>query len=271
MAYGPVLGRTGTGLGFGAKVLRATAPLPAPALERGAVLETDFAAAFSATFLAGGAVFLAGGAFLAADAGFLGAAAAFFETGADLFSGAAFFALGDGFFVAAVAFLGAAAAFFTTGTAFFLVRAGRFVAVPATLPAAFLFPAFLVAFPPARDDPAVAAARDADTLLTWAPLLAGVIDPSFGPRAVAGLPDDDHVVGAGDHSGPRRQEQHRRPPSADCDQTVRGAPETAASEALCRFRVGGPSSASAMEVFPTDSSPDALCAAAAGAGAEPWA
>jgi hypothetical protein len=40
---------------------------------------------------------------------------------------------------------------------------------------------------PARELP-LAAERDADAPLTWAPLLAGVIVPSFGPRHVAAMP-----------------------------------------------------------------------------------
>jgi hypothetical protein len=77
------------------------------------------------------------------------------------------------FFAGVAAFLAAGAAFFTTGAAFFFVGAGRFVAVATTVAEVFLFPA--------RED-VVAADRDAGARLTWAPLLAGVIVPSFGPR-----------------------------------------------------------------------------------------
>jgi hypothetical protein len=83
------------------------------------------------------------------------------------------------FFADGAAFFAAVAAFFTTGAAFFFEGAGRFVAVASTFDEVFLFPA--------REDVA-AADRVAGTRLTWAPLLAGVIVPSFGPHQVAGFP-----------------------------------------------------------------------------------
>jgi hypothetical protein len=141
------------------------------------------------------AAFFGGAAFLVAGAGFRAAGAAFFEATA-LFALAAAAALGDtvaGFFIGDAGFFGAVAAFFTTGAAFFLVGAERFVAVESTFALDFLFPAREV------DE---AAGRDAGTLLTWAPLLAGVIVPSFGPRQVPGFPDEDLVRGAGDDTGP---------------------------------------------------------------------
>jgi hypothetical protein len=186
-------------------VVRAGAGAPAPLAAAVAARDPPgdaafFAASFSAAFLvaAGGAAFLGAGAdFLAAGADFLGAGAAFLA-GADflatpgtVFFGAvdtAFLAAGTGFFVGV-------ATFFTTGAAFFFERAGRFVAVAATLAGGFLFPVRGGGF---------AVDRDAGNFLTWEPLLAGVIVPSFGPLVVAGFPDDDLVRGAGDDTGPRR-------------------------------------------------------------------
>jgi hypothetical protein len=92
----------------------------------------------------------------------------------------AFFKGADDLLADAAGFFAAVAAFFTTGTAFFFVGTGRFVAVSTTLAEVVLFPAREVV---------VAAARDAGARLTWAPLLAGVIVPSFGPRQVAGCPE----------------------------------------------------------------------------------
>ena len=46
-----------------------------------------------------------------------------------------------------------------------------------------------------------AADCDAGARLSWAPLLAGVIVPSFGPRQVAGCPGQNLVRGAGDDTG----------------------------------------------------------------------
>jgi hypothetical protein len=113
---------------------------------------------------------LAGAGFLAFDvAAFLVAAAV------DLFADDA-------------AFLATGAAFFTTGAAFFFVRAERFVAVASTFAEDFLFP---------DRDVADAADRDAGALLTWAPLLAGVIVPSFGPPQVAGFPGRRPRPGSG--------------------------------------------------------------------------
>jgi hypothetical protein len=108
--------------------------------------------------------------------------------------GAAFFVVADFLAVAGTAFLGATtvdffagdagffstvAAFFTTGAAFFFVGAERVLAAASTFAEDFLFPT--------REVP-LAADRDADALLTWAPLLAGVIVPSFGPRHAATIP-----------------------------------------------------------------------------------
>jgi hypothetical protein len=123
------------------------------------------------------------------------AGAAFLATGADLRAGgAAFLVVTDFFALAGAAFLGATvagffadvagffaavAAFFTTGAAFFLVGAERFVAVASTLAEDVLFPV--------RENDEVAD-RDAGALLTWAPLLAGVIVLSFGPDQTAGFP-----------------------------------------------------------------------------------
>jgi len=131
-----------------------------------------------AAFLAGadatGATFLAGAFLGVADVALRGGDVLLAD-GADLLVGAelAFFAAGAGFLAAGAAFLVAVAAFFTTGAAFF-VWTGRFVAVAPTLVRADLFP---------DDDVRPAAAvRGADTLFGWAPLLAGVIVPSSGPR-----------------------------------------------------------------------------------------
>jgi hypothetical protein len=84
-----------------------------------------------------------------------------------------------GFFADGAAFFAAVAAFFTTGAAFFFGGAGRFAAVASTFDEVLLFPA--------RADFA-AAVGVAGARLTWAPLLAGVIVPSFGPHQVAGFP-----------------------------------------------------------------------------------
>ncbi len=187
--------------------------------DAGALLGAAGFLAGGADFRAAGAAFLAGGAFLVvAGIAFFGAAAATFLVGAAVF------------FVCV-------AAFFTTGTAFFFERPGRFAAVAATLARDFLFPA--------RGMDLVAD-RDAGNLLTWEPLLAGVIVPSFGPLGVAGFPDDDLVPGAGDDTGPRRP---GATPWSLCgwrDQWGLGAPEMAAPDALWRFSVGGPSSASGI-------------------------
>ena len=195
------------------------------------------ATAFSVDFFAGAALFFAGAAFLAAGAVFLGAVAAFLAGAAFLAAGAAAFfgAAGAVFLAEGVAFLVAVVAFFTTGTAFFFEGEGRFLAVAATLADEVLFPA--------RDE-AVEAEPDPDTRLTWVPLLAGVIVPSFGPRDVAAIPDDDLVRGAGDDTGQHGRGQYRLRPEPRDVQTGRGAPDTAAPEALWRFRVGAPSSAS---------------------------
>ena len=107
-------------------------------------------------------------------------------------AGTAFFAVVTTFLAEGAAFLVVVAAFFTTGTAFFFEGAGRFFAVPATLAVDVLFP---------TRGGALLAGRDAGNLLTWEPLLAGVIVPSFGPLDVAGFPDDDLVRGAGDDTG----------------------------------------------------------------------
>jgi hypothetical protein len=127
---------------------------------------------------------------LGTGATFLGGAD-FLAVPATVFFGAvdtAFLAAGTGFLVGV-------ATFFTTGAAFFFERAGRFVAAVPTLADSFLFPV---------RGGALAVERDAGNFLTWEPLLAGVIVPSFGPRVVAGFPDDDLVRGAGDDTGPRR-------------------------------------------------------------------
>ncbi len=195
------------------------------------------AAGFSAAFLAAagaGLAFLAGAAFLAAGADFFGGGAAFLAVTAFLAVGvAAFLGATVDFFADGAAFLAAVAAFFTTGAAFFFVGAGRFVAVASTFAEVFLFPAREVV---------AAADRDAGALLTWAPLLAGVIVPSFGPRHVAGFPEHDLVRGAGDDTGPRGTgATSPAAPEGGSDQRDPGAPE---ADALCRFRVGAPSSAS---------------------------
>jgi len=188
-------------LGLGVNVVRAGATTAAAAF-----LAAGFAAAFlaaavvAAPFFGGGAAFLTAGAVFRAGVAFL-AGAAFFAVDPTAFLAAD----GAGFFAGEATFLVAVAAFFTTGAAFFFVRAGRFVAVAATFDAELLFPV--------RDE-AAEPERDAGTLLTWAPFLAGVIVPSFGPREVAGFPDDDLVRGAGDDTGRRQHGQQHpgRPP-----------------------------------------------------------
>jgi hypothetical protein len=135
-------------------------------------------------FLAGadaGAVFFAGAAFLAAGAAFRAAGALLaVEVGFLDVDRVGFLAVDVAFLAAVdVVFLVAVAAFFT-GAAFFFVRTGRFVVVAPTLVWADLFPDC--------DFRAEAAVRGADTLLTWVPLLAGVIVPSFGPGDVAPFP-----------------------------------------------------------------------------------
>jgi hypothetical protein len=162
--------------------VEAPAPLPAEFV-RAAVAAVFLAAGFLAGADAAGPPFLAGAAFLAA------AGAAFLEAGALLAVEVGFLAVDRAGFLAAVdvaflaavdvVFLVAVAAFFT-GAAFFFVRTGRFVAVAPTLDRADLFPDC--------DLPAEAADPGADTLLTWVPLLAGVIVPSFGPGDVAPFP-----------------------------------------------------------------------------------
>src|ERR1700733_11161728 len=209
LAEGPVLGRTGAGrfgLGLGAKAVRAAAdPLPdaVPFL-----LVTAFFATVGAIFLAGGAVFFAAGTvFLAAGAAFL-AVAAFLAP-----AGGAFLAGGAVFFAAGAVFLVVVAAFFTTGAAFFLGSEGRFLAVAATLPDAFFFPA--------RDEVA-ALERDPDARLPRAPLLDGVIVPSYGPGKTADFPGHDLVRGAGDDTGPPRLGQHCGHPQATGGLSFRG-------------------------------------------------
>jgi hypothetical protein len=126
----------------------------------------------------------------------LAAAVAFFAGGAALLVVTAFLAVADTlFFGAAVdlvaddaGFFAAVTAFFTTGAAFFLVGAGRFAAVASTFAEVFLFPARAVL---------AGAGRDAGARLTWAPLLAGVIVPSLGPRHVAGFPEQQPRLGSG--------------------------------------------------------------------------
>jgi hypothetical protein len=162
-------------LGLGVNVVRAGAGAPAPLAAAVAARDPPGDAAFLAAGLS--AAFLAGADFLAAPA------TVFFGV-----VDTAFLAAGTGFFVGV-------ATFFTTGAAFFFERAGRFVAVAATLAGGFLFPVRGGGF---------AVDRDAGNFLTWEPLLAGVIVPSFGPLVVAGFPDDDLVRGAGDDTGPRR-------------------------------------------------------------------
>jgi hypothetical protein len=160
--------------------------------ETGPVL---LAAGFWIDFLAGaaGAPFFAGGAAFLATAAVFRDGATFLAGGAFLaVAGTAFFAVVDTTFFAEDAGFLVVAVFFTTGTAFFFEGAGRFVAVPPTLAVDLLFPTRGVA---------LVAGRDAGNLLTWEPLLAGVIVPSFGPLDVAGFPDDDLVRGAGDDTG----------------------------------------------------------------------
>jgi hypothetical protein len=113
-----------------------------------------------------------------------------------------FLAGADDLFADDAGFLAAVTAFFTTGAAFFLVGAGRFVAVTSTFAEVFLFPA---------RELLAGAGRDADARLTWAPLLAGVIVPSFGPRHVAGFPEHNLAWGAGDDTGTRGQGQPALP------------------------------------------------------------
>jgi hypothetical protein len=219
------------------KVVRATngatdpAPLPPPDVDA-----AFFAAGFSAAFLVAGATFFAvaalfgaggadfgdaEGALFAGAPFFAVAAAAFFAVADTVFfavagavffavagavffavAGAAFFAVaGTAFFaVAGTAFFAVVdtaflagdlvglAVFFTRGIAFFLGGVGRFVAVAATFAACFLFPP--------RDE-VVDAARDPGTVLTWVPLLAGAIVPSFGPRDVAGFSGEKPRPGSG--------------------------------------------------------------------------
>ena len=168
------------------KVVRAGAGAAAP--EAGATfLVTAFAVDFLGADGAAAALFFAGAAaaaaFLAAvGAFFFGAVAAFLAGAAFLAAGAVAFLVAAGavFLPAgAVAFLVAGVDFFTTGAAFFLEGEGSFLAVAPTLADADLFPA--------RDE-ALEAEPDPDTRLTWVPLLAGVIVPSFGPRVVAPFP-----------------------------------------------------------------------------------
>jgi hypothetical protein len=128
-------------------------------------------------------------------------------------------------------FFTAVTAFFTTGAAFFFVGAGRFVAVASTFAEVFFFPARAVL---------AGAGRDAGARLTWAPLLAGVIVPSFGPRHVAGFPEYNLAWGAGDDTG-REGRGQQALPSPMVDQRDPGAPEM---DAFSKFRVGAPSSAS---------------------------
>jgi hypothetical protein len=190
------------------KVVRAGAPTaPAPfAATRDAAL-SFLAAGLSVSFLAAAGAdtaFFAGAAFLATGAGFPTAGAAFFVvTVFFAFAGAAFLgATVADFFGDDAGFCAAVAAFFTTGAAFFLVGTGRFVAVSSTLAEDVLFPA--------REDDEVAD-RDAGTLLTWAPLLAGVIVPSFGPHQVAGFPDNTSSgerVTIPDRGGTGQQARH---------------------------------------------------------------
>jgi hypothetical protein len=195
------LGRTGGGaFGFGVKVVRAgammaAAPFPEAVLEAGdAFLTAGLDAVFFAVAGAGLA-FFAGAAFLLAGAAFFGGGAAFFAVTAFLaVAVTAFFEGAVDFFADDAGFFAAVAAFFTTGAAFFFEGAGRFVAAATTFVEVFLFPALEVV---------AAAARDAGARLTWAPLLAGVIVPSFGPRQVAGCPEQDLAWGAGDDTGLR--------------------------------------------------------------------
>ena len=95
----------------------------------------------------------------------------------------AFLAAGAAFLVVVV--LGA---FFTTGTAFFFERTDLLAVDAPTLAVAVFFPA-------AADEPV----RDPDTLLTWVPLLAGVIVLLRTTRRRP-VPDDDRAEGAGDDS-----------------------------------------------------------------------
>jgi hypothetical protein len=83
------------------------------------------------------------------------------------------------FFAGDAGFFATVAAFFTTGAAFFFVGAERVLVDASTFAEDFLFP---------TSEVPLAADRDADALLTWAPLLAGVIVPSFGPRHAATIP-----------------------------------------------------------------------------------
>ncbi len=175
---------------------------------------------------------MAGAAFLAAVVAFLAGGAALLVVTAFLAVAATLFLDVAGDFVDDDAgFFAALTAFFTTGAAFFFVGAGRFVAVASTFAEVFFFPARAVV---------AGAGRDAGARLTWAPLLAGVIVPSFGPRHVAGFPGYNLAWGAGDDTGREGQGQQALL-SRWVDQRDPGAPEM---DAFSRFRVGAPSSAS---------------------------
>src|ERR1700683_5317506 len=230
LAYGPVFGRTGAGgFGFGVKAVRAgtaTAAAPFPAAAIGA-----FLTGFSAGFLAGGAAgFFGGAAFFAARALFLAAGTGFFAAlaaaGFLAAGAAAFLVAAEPAFLAAgaVARLEVVAAFFTTGAAFFFERTGRFLAEAPTLEEADFFP----------ED--VDAEREVDTLLTWVPLLAGVIVPSLGPRRGGRYPTTTSPLGAGDDTGPRRQGQS---PDVDAGRSSEGAGHSRHSSAGGVLKIQG--------------------------------